>query len=58
MKGYIEMFNKRKKKEKEVSLYWKRYLVTGLEDGWIKYSRKTWKDYLRFKKELEELNGR
>jgi hypothetical protein len=53
------MFNKKKKKEeKEVSLYWKQYLVTGLEDGWIKYKRKTWKDYIRFKKELEELNGR
>ena len=27
-----------------------RYLVIGVEDGWIKVDKKTWKEYLRIKK--------
>ena len=31
---------------------YEEYLVIGLEDGWIKYTKKLWHEYLKIKNNL------
>ena len=30
------------------------YLITGVEDGWIKVDKETWKEYLQAKERLKK----